>query len=79
MQSFYFLLRSYRLEIHKLIFYSLFSDKLNEPLNLSKSLVEYKLQQLSLVLNTNRALIGGLSSEDIMSRTPKQFSVKYKT
>ncbi|XP_025413115.1 cordon-bleu protein-like 1 isoform X3 [Sipha flava] len=49
-------------------------DKLNEPLNLSKSLVEYKLQQLSLVLNTNRTLIGGLSSDDIMSRTPKKFS-----
>ncbi|XP_025206337.1 cordon-bleu protein-like 1 isoform X2 [Melanaphis sacchari] len=49
-------------------------DKLNEPLDLSKTLVEYKLQQLSLVLNTNRTLIGGLSSDDIMSRTPKKFS-----
>ncbi|XP_026812086.1 cordon-bleu protein-like 1 isoform X3 [Rhopalosiphum maidis] len=49
-------------------------DKLNEPLDLSKTLVEYKLQQLSLVLNTNRTLIGGLSSDDIMSRAPKKFS-----
>lgn len=49
-------------------------DKPNEPLDLSKTLVEYKLQQLSLVLNTNRTLIGGLSSDDIMSRAPKQFS-----
>ncbi|CAI6367765.1 unnamed protein product [Macrosiphum euphorbiae] len=49
-------------------------DKLNEPLDLSKTLVEYKLQQLSLVLNTNSTLIGGLSSDDIMSRAPKKFS-----
>ncbi|VVC25140.1 Hypothetical protein CINCED_3A013702 [Cinara cedri] len=50
-------------------------DKLNEPLDLGKSLVDYKIQQLSLVLNTNRTLIGGLSSDDIMqSRPPKQFS-----
>ncbi|CAH1714044.1 cordon-bleu protein-like 1 isoform X3 [Aphis gossypii] len=49
-------------------------DKLNEPLDLSKTLVEYKLQQLSLVLNTNRTLIGGLSSDDIMSRASKKFS-----
>ncbi|XP_050437568.1 uncharacterized protein LOC126843812 isoform X2 [Adelges cooleyi] len=49
-------------------------DKPNEPLDLNKTLVEYKLQQLALVLNANRALIGGLSSDDIMSRTPKKFS-----
>ncbi|XP_060879856.1 uncharacterized protein LOC132951860 isoform X1 [Metopolophium dirhodum] len=49
-------------------------DKLNEPLDLSKTLVEYKLQQLSLVLNTNSTLIGSLSSDDIMSRAPKKFS-----
>ncbi|KAL4148818.1 hypothetical protein QTP88_002969 [Uroleucon formosanum] len=49
-------------------------DKLNEPLDLTKTLVEYKLQQLSLVLNTNSTLIGGLSSDDIMSRAPKKFS-----
>ncbi|XP_050535469.1 uncharacterized protein LOC126902353 isoform X2 [Daktulosphaira vitifoliae] len=49
-------------------------DKLNESLELTKTLEEYKLQQLTLVLNTNRTLIGSLSSDDIMSRAPKKFS-----